>query len=72
MKEAALSIYHQYLSEKASPKINVDEQLVKNLLERINNEPDEKLFDEIQAFTYCKLQVITDLLFTKKSNSTYS
>lgn len=58
MKEAALSIYHQYLSEKANPKIILDEQIVKNLLERINDEPDEKLFDEIQAFIYCKLQVI--------------
>lgn len=53
-----MSIYHQYLSEKANPKIRVDEQLVKNLLERISNEPSsEKLFDEIQAFIYCKLQV---------------
>ncbi|KDR10032.1 Sorting nexin-13 [Zootermopsis nevadensis] len=57
MKEAAYSIYEQYLSEKASPRLKLDETIVKKLLFRIRSEvPNETWFDEIQAAVYEKLQ----------------
>lgn len=50
LREAANSIYTQYLSEKASPQLHLDERLVANLWEKIQNDsPSEVVFDEIQA-----------------------
>nr|CAD7410454.1 unnamed protein product [Timema poppensis] len=58
MKEAAYSIFEQYLSEKASPRLKLDETIVKRLVFRIRSEvPNEVWFDEIQAAVYDKLQV---------------
>jgi len=57
MKEAAYSIYEHYLSEKASPKLKLDETIVKKLVFRIQTEiPNETWFDEVQGFVYEKLQ----------------
>ncbi|XP_067006541.2 sorting nexin-13 [Anabrus simplex] len=57
MKEAAYSIFEQYLSEKASPRIRIDETLVKRLLFKLRTEnPAETWFDEVQAAVYDKLQ----------------
>ncbi|XP_033608688.1 sorting nexin-13 isoform X2 [Cryptotermes secundus] len=57
MKEAAYSIYEQYLSEKASPRLKLDEMVVKKLVFRIRSEiPNETWFDEVQATVYEKLQ----------------
>nr|CAD7261410.1 unnamed protein product [Timema shepardi] len=57
MKEAAYSIFEQYLSEKASPRLKLDETIVKRLVFRIRSEvPNEVWFDEIQAAVYDKLQ----------------
>ncbi|XP_064455979.1 sorting nexin-13-like isoform X2 [Ornithodoros turicata] len=49
LREAAFHIYDTYLSEKASSRIIVDEQLVKKLLCKLRVEPpDEFWFDDIQ------------------------
>ncbi|KAJ9575635.1 hypothetical protein L9F63_007496, partial [Diploptera punctata] len=57
MKEAAYSIYEQYLSEKASPRLKLDETIVKKLVFKIRSEvPNETWFDEVQQAVYEKLQ----------------
>ncbi|XP_026279783.1 sorting nexin-13 [Frankliniella occidentalis] len=57
MKEAAYSIYEQYLSEKASPRLKLDETVVKHLLFRIRTEMvNETWFDDVQANVLEKLQ----------------
>ncbi|XP_069691932.1 sorting nexin-13-like [Periplaneta americana] len=57
MKEAAYSIYEQYLSEKASPRLKLEESIVKKLVLRIRSElPNETWFDEVQSAVYEKLQ----------------
>lgn len=57
LKEAAIKIYQQNLSEKASSKLQLDDNLVKALLTRIKNEQvKETWFDELQACCYEKLQ----------------
>lgn len=58
MKEAAVSIYQQYLSGTANPKVIIEDRLMKNLWQRMNSEMvSENWFEEIQASIYCKLQV---------------
>lgn len=57
LKEAATKIYQQYLSEKASPKLQLDDALVKTLLTRIRVEPvKETWFDDLRTCCYEKLQ----------------
>ncbi|XP_029054590.1 sorting nexin-13-like isoform X1 [Osmia bicornis bicornis] len=57
LKEAATKIYQQYLSEKASPKLQLDDALVKTLLNRIRIEPvKETWFDDLRTCCYEKLQ----------------
>ncbi|XP_012285877.1 sorting nexin-13 isoform X2 [Orussus abietinus] len=57
LKEAAVKIYQQYLSDKASPKVQLEDTLVRNLVTRIKTEPiKETWFDELQACCYDKLQ----------------
>ena len=57
MREAALSIYQEYLSDKANPRIELDESLNKKLLLRIRSEtPDPTWFDEVGAFTHDYLE----------------
>lgn len=57
MKEAAYSIFEQYLSEKASPRLRIEETSIKKLLFRMRTEPpNETWFDEVQAAVYDKLQ----------------
>ncbi|KAG8224739.1 hypothetical protein J437_LFUL005308, partial [Ladona fulva] len=57
MREAAISIYDQYLSEKASPRLRFDEGVVRRLAHQLRCEPpSETWFDEIQALAYDKLQ----------------
>ncbi|GAB6032695.1 sorting nexin 13 [Chamberlinius hualienensis] len=49
LREAAMNIYEQYLSVKATPRIKLDENLTKKLLQRIQTEvPSETWFDESQ------------------------
>ena len=57
MREAAHSIYEEYLSEKANPRLKIDESVVKRLLFRIRSEPpDSEWFEESQKAIYAKLQ----------------
>ncbi|XP_078233295.1 sorting nexin-13 isoform X3 [Pogona vitticeps] len=53
LRTAAVGIYDQYLSEKASPRVNIDDTLVAKLAEKLNNEdPTPEIFDEIQRKVY--------------------
>lgn len=57
LKEAAIKIYQQYLSDKASPKLQLDDVLVKTLLTRIKTESVKEIwFDDLRACCYEKLQ----------------
>lgn len=57
LKEAATKIYQQYLSDKASPKLQLDDALVKSLLTRTRTESvKETWFDELRSCCYEKLQ----------------
>ncbi|XP_062979706.1 sorting nexin-13 isoform X3 [Elgaria multicarinata webbii] len=53
LRTAAVGIYDQYLSEKASPRVNIGDTLVAKLAEKLNNEdPTPEIFDEIQRKVY--------------------
>ncbi|XP_076638982.1 sorting nexin-13 isoform X1 [Colletes latitarsis] len=57
LKEAATKIYQQYLSDKASSKLQLDDVLVKTLLTRIRTESvKETWFDDLRVCCYEKLQ----------------
>nr|XP_006822119.1 PREDICTED: sorting nexin-13-like [Saccoglossus kowalevskii] len=57
LRAAALNIFEQYLSDNASYKLNLDDQLVKRTNQRIRNgAPSECVFDEIQRKVYDILQ----------------
>ena len=57
MREAALSIYQEYLSDKANPRIAMEDSLNKKLLLRIRSEsPEPGWFDEVAAFTHQQLE----------------
>ncbi|XP_033337344.1 sorting nexin-13 isoform X1 [Megalopta genalis] len=57
LKEAATKIYQQYLSDKASPKLQLEDGLVKMLLHRIRTEfVKETWFDELRLCCYEKLR----------------
>ncbi|XP_031442360.1 sorting nexin-13 isoform X2 [Clupea harengus] len=53
LKAAALGVYEQYLSDKASPRVQVDEASIEKLGEKLNNEdPTPEIFDDIQRKVY--------------------
>ncbi|KAM4631391.1 sorting nexin-13 isoform 1-T1 [Polymixia lowei] len=53
LKAAALGVYEQYLSDKASPRVQVDEESVVKLGEKLQKEdPTPDIFDEIQRKVY--------------------
>ncbi|XP_053084473.1 sorting nexin-13 isoform X3 [Pangasianodon hypophthalmus] len=53
LKAAALGVYEQYLSEKASPRVQVDQASVDRLAEKLNKEdPTPEIFDDIQRKVY--------------------
>ncbi|XP_077937866.1 sorting nexin-13 isoform X3 [Gasterosteus aculeatus] len=53
LKAAALGVYEQYLSDKASPRVQVDEASVLILGEKIQkDDPTPEIFDEIQRNVY--------------------
>lgn len=57
LKEAATKIYQQYLSDKASLKLQLDDALVKSLLTKTRTESvKETWFDELRNCCYEKLQ----------------
>ncbi|XP_051948728.1 sorting nexin-13-like isoform X2 [Xyrauchen texanus] len=53
LRAAALGVYDQYLSEKASPRVQVDEASVARLAQKLSSEdPTPEIFDEIQRKVY--------------------
>ncbi|XP_072303417.1 sorting nexin-13 isoform X1 [Eucyclogobius newberryi] len=53
LKAAALGVFEQYLSEKASPRVQVDEMLITRLGEKLQkDEPTPEIFDNIQKKVY--------------------
>uniref|UniRef100_A0A672YBT3 Sorting nexin 13 n=1 Tax=Sphaeramia orbicularis TaxID=375764 RepID=A0A672YBT3_9TELE len=53
LKAAALGVYEQYLSDKASPRVQVDEASVIKLGEKLQkDDPTPEIFDEIQRKVY--------------------
>ncbi|XP_072910212.1 sorting nexin-13 isoform X6 [Hemitrygon akajei] len=53
LRAAALGVYDQYLSEKASPRVHVDDNLVAKLTEKLNYEdPTPEIFDDVQRKVY--------------------
>uniref|UniRef100_A0A3B4TTY5 Sorting nexin 13 n=1 Tax=Seriola dumerili TaxID=41447 RepID=A0A3B4TTY5_SERDU len=53
LKAAALGVYEQYLSDKASPRVQVDEVSVTTLGEKLQkDDPTPEIFDEIQRKVY--------------------
>ncbi|XP_046396118.1 sorting nexin-13-like [Ischnura elegans] len=72
MREAALSIYDQYLSEKASPRLRFDEAVVRRLAQQLRSEcPSETWFDEIQSLAYEKLQTDERFLPSFRRSASY-
>lgn len=56
MREAAHSIYEEYLSEKANPRVKIDESVIRKLIFKIRTElPDADWFDESQCAVFDKL-----------------
>ncbi|XP_068189394.1 sorting nexin-13 isoform X1 [Antennarius striatus] len=53
LKAAALGVFEQYLSDKASPRVQVDELSVIKLGEKLQkDDPTPEIFDEIQRNVY--------------------
>ncbi|BES92879.1 Sorting nexin C terminal [Nesidiocoris tenuis] len=72
IREAASSIFEQYLTEQSSNRLMIDELVVKRLLYRIQNEkPHENWFDEAQACVLDKMQNDERCLIGFRSTSSY-
>ncbi|XP_043921495.1 LOW QUALITY PROTEIN: sorting nexin-13 [Protopterus annectens] len=53
LKAAAVGVFEQYLSEKASPRVSVEDYLVESLEEKLNHEdPTPEVFDDVQRKVY--------------------
>ncbi|XP_061598646.1 sorting nexin-13 isoform X2 [Cololabis saira] len=53
LKAAALGVFEQYLSEKASPRVQVDKAAITKLGEKLQtDDPTPEIFDEIQRKVY--------------------
>ncbi|XP_044151728.1 sorting nexin-13 isoform X2 [Bufo gargarizans] len=53
LKQAAVGVFDQYLSEKASPRVQIDDYLLAKLEEVVKNEdPTPEIFDEVQKKVY--------------------
>ncbi|XP_073990966.1 sorting nexin-13-like isoform X2 [Rhodnius prolixus] len=72
IREAAHSIFEQYLTEKSSCKLDIDEVVVKRLLYRIKTEkPNETWFDEAQACVFEKMQTDDRCLYGFRNSPAY-
>lgn len=59
MREAAHSIYEEYLSDKANPRLKLDDSILKRLLFKIRTEPPtSEWFDEVQVSRYCRIKTV--------------
>ncbi|KAI1902512.1 hypothetical protein AGOR_G00045520 [Albula goreensis] len=53
LRAAALGVHEQYLSPKASPRVQVDQVLLEKLAQKLQNEdPTPEIFDDIQRKVY--------------------
>ncbi|KAM9776372.1 sorting nexin-13 isoform 2-T2 [Syngnathus typhle] len=53
LRAAALGVFEQYLSDKASPRVQVDEDSITRLGEKLEkDDPTPEIFDEIQRKVY--------------------
>ncbi|KAM9307617.1 sorting nexin-13 isoform 2-T2 [Gastrophryne carolinensis] len=53
LKAAAVGVFDQYLSEKASPRVQIDDYLLAKLEEVLTNEdPTPEIFDDVQKRVY--------------------
>ncbi|KAM5156929.1 sorting nexin-13 isoform 2-T2 [Mantella aurantiaca] len=53
LKAAAVGVFDQYLSEKASPRVQIDDYLLAKLEDMLDSEdPTPEIFDEIQRKVY--------------------
>ncbi|XP_066483508.1 sorting nexin-13 isoform X2 [Tiliqua scincoides] len=52
LRTAAVGVYEQYLSERANPRVNIDDTLVAKLAEKLNEDPTPEIFDEVQRKVY--------------------
>ncbi|KAL1116862.1 hypothetical protein AAG570_005331 [Ranatra chinensis] len=72
IKEAACTIFEQYLADKAGAKVKLDDTVVRRLLNRIRTErPNENWFDEVQACVFEKLQTEERFLNGFRSSGCY-
>ncbi|KAF7987405.1 hypothetical protein HCN44_003167 [Aphidius gifuensis] len=72
LKDAALKIYQQYLSDKSSFKIKLDDVIVKKFIIRLKNESvKENWFDELSKCCYDKLQNYDKFLPSFKRSKSY-
>ncbi|XP_023347857.1 sorting nexin-13 [Eurytemora carolleeae] len=72
IREAALSIYQEYLSDKATPRINLEDTLSKRLVLKIRTEtPDPGWFDEVAGIIYHQLETDEKYLFNFKRSNGY-
>lgn len=70
LKDAAFMLCNQYFTEKASQRLNIDPNLLRQLTVRINMEnPDSNWFDEIMRHVYVILE--EKCLFTFRKNQCY-
>lgn len=73
MREAAHSIYEEYLSEKANPRLRIDDSVVKRILFKIRTEPpDPDWFSEVQEAVFEKLQTEESFLEAFKKSVGYA
>jgi len=72
IREAAMSIYREYLSDKASPRVNIEDTLSKRLLLKIRTEtPDPDWFDEVAGDVYQSLETDDKYLASFKRSQGY-
>ncbi|KAK9499578.1 hypothetical protein O3M35_002596 [Rhynocoris fuscipes] len=72
IREAAYSIFEQYLTDQSSCRLQIDEFVVKRLLCKIRSEkPNESWFDEAQACVFEKMQTDERCLYGFRNSPAY-
>jgi len=72
IREAAISIYQEYISEKASPRVILEDTLSKRLVLKIRTEtPDPGWFDEVAGVIYKELETDEKYLVSFKRSVGY-
>jgi len=72
IRDAAISIYQEYLSEKSTPRIQLDDTFNKRLILKIRTEtPDPGWFDEVAGMIYHSLETEERYLISFKRSVGY-